>query len=1397
MATTTVTVDQGGAGFAANEDLSVKKVDPEGRCDEAGVTVGMYVVEFQGSALAPGTTWATLRQMVKGAERPWSFVFSACPPGSVNVEVGGDGGAGFAANEDLTLRKVDPGKACDDAGVKVGMRVYSFQGEVLAADETWSILKAKVKDTPKPWQFTFVSAAEGAGGGAGPVIAEPTGWLSKWMHAPAAIPVPATPAVPAGPSASDEAWRLEKEWVEKAVAAALEKGQQAMAEGDFNGAIQAYVDGQKEDKRNESLAYNLKNAKKLQGDAVVASQEEGKAAIAAADYEKAIVAYKRALEVDLADPRKVGASLKRAETDLATITDSVKVGTAAMESESFVEAINAFKKGAAINNAHEELKKLVKTAVRQGELALVKSAADGDAGRLDVLVKSGHVNVNSTAEASPKCSPIMEAAKNGHLMCVKQLVENGAEVGAADEDGMTAFHYSCASGHDDCVDALLGYDCNVTAKTSSEETGFDLATKAGHTSVLSVMQTAMIAEAKAGALDKMRKYLDTGVDVDTRASENGSTAVMQAAEAGKVACVQDLLAREANIGITDSEGMSALLYSAKGGSAGAVKLLVDAGADVLGADSNGMTAFLTSCAGGQLECAKMLFDAGSDAGAQNNDGETAFSLASSGGHHQVTTKLELELIEATKSGNVSQVTALLNGGADANAVSVVDKGRSVLVLAGAAGSVACVEVFLQNGGLKEKADQEGATAFHVSCAGGHCDCVKALVAAGTDVTASDNGSKTGWALASANGHTEVTRFLELQFLSAGEDNQEALLRSYILGEVDINAKDEGDGGASSAFHICCAKGFAGCVEALVEAGCIVTDKDAEGKTGLDLALSGEHEAVKQVLDHAMVAAAKTGSTERMSNFLDIGVSVDVCHAQSGKTALMESSAGGHDAAVTCLLDRNATHSIADTTGTTALMLAAGAGAANCVTQLVTAGSGLDPSENSGMTAFMFACLSGHTEAVTILTSAGCKIDVKNQKGDTGWTLATKGHWEPVKKVLEGLLLVAAKSLDAPKLEAALAAGVNVDAVSGSGRTALIEVATSGHVELLMGLLGSGAGMEFRDADGTSAFHAACAGGHAGCAETLVKRGCKTSQRDGGSRMPMQHAKENGHNDVVAVLQRMKLVVRVTEDLKFNGDHTRYIVETSIDGDLISTQTHRYSEFDNLRNAMLELQKWKTEVGMFVFPKKASVGALMQRKSAKVVERRVKELSEFMNSTIAIGELRDNDTVRAFIGAPFTKAPVMPPKPPPAKVKAPTAAPAKSAAAGAGGAEPIASGGDAVVRIKIEDGGAGFAANEVLAVKKVNPGEASEQAGVKVGMRVHSFQGEILAHGTTWDDLKGKVKAAPKPWTFVFAGTVRVEVAEGGAGFAANEDLTVKKIDEGKACEQAGVVMGMHVVSPRP
>merc|ERR1711871_1236788 len=196
---------------------------------------------------------------------------------------------------------------------------------------------------------------------------------------------------------------------------------------------------------------------------------------------------------------------------------------------------------------------------------------------------------------------------------------------------------------------------------------------------------------------------------------------------------------------------------------------------------------------------------------------------------------------------------------------------------------------------------------------------------------------------------------------------------------------------------------------------------------------------------------------------------------------------------------------------------------------------------------------------------------------------------------------------------------------------------------------------------------------------------------------------------------------------------------------------------------MSLQKWQNEVRLFPFPKKTSVGAMMSSKSAKTIQQRCQLLSEFLNAVINHGELRDADVVRNFIGAPFVANPVLPPKPAPKK--APATSKSKSASGGSDFVKPPpskASGSNSTVTLKVEDGGAGFTANERLTVTKLNPGQACEAAGVTLGMRVVAFQGEMLPHGTTWAKLKGMVKTADRPWKFGFAGTIRVEVPTGAA-----------------------------------
>merc|ERR1719326_1816457 len=125
----------------------------------------------------------------------------------------------------------------------------------------------------------------------------------------------------------------------------------------------------------------------------------------------------------------------------------------------------------------------------------------------------------------------------------------------------------------------------------------------------------------------------------------------------------------------------------------------------------------------------------------------------------------------------------------------------------------------------------------------------------------------------------------------------------------------------SVFHICCANGSSGCVDALVDAGCSVSCKTADGKTGRDLASAAEHSSVLQSLDRAMIAAAKAGDTERVTEFLDIGVSIDAAHAKTGRTSLMEAANGGHDELHALLLQRQANFELSDKSGATALILA--------------------------------------------------------------------------------------------------------------------------------------------------------------------------------------------------------------------------------------------------------------------------------------------------------------------------------------------------------------------------------------------------------------------------------------------------------------------------------------------
>ncbi|TMW69739.1 hypothetical protein Poli38472_001895 [Pythium oligandrum] len=88
----------------------------------------------------------------------------------------------------------------------------------------------------------------------------------------------------------------------------------------------------------------------------------------------------------------------------------------------------------------------------------------------------------------PDEQKLIEAAKEGNLSKVKELLEEGAEVNALGWYGQTALHYASINGHLDVAGLLLGHEaCEVNASTKGGWTALHFASNNGHLDVVRLL----------------------------------------------------------------------------------------------------------------------------------------------------------------------------------------------------------------------------------------------------------------------------------------------------------------------------------------------------------------------------------------------------------------------------------------------------------------------------------------------------------------------------------------------------------------------------------------------------------------------------------------------------------------------------------------------------------------------------------------------------------------------------------------------------------------------------------------------------------------------------------------------------------------------------------------------
>ncbi|HET6409470.1 MAG TPA: ankyrin repeat domain-containing protein [Chthoniobacteraceae bacterium] len=240
--------------------------------------------------------------------------------------------------------------------------------------------------------------------------------------------------------------------------------------------------------------------------------------------------------------------------------------------------------------------------------------------------------------ASKAQSPLADAAEKLDRAAIRTLIEQHADVNAAQEDGMTALHWAVYLDDLESAKALVEARADVKAANRYGVTPLSLASQNGNASIVKLL-------------------LSGGADPNTTL-RGGETVLMTASRTGRPGPVSELIKRGADVNPKERRGQTALMWAAADGHAEVVELLINAGADVHAElPDSGFTPFFFAVRDGRIDVVRALLKAGVDvnAGMQPRKpngkgprkGTSALILAVENGHFD----LAVELLEAGADPN--------------------------------------------------------------------------------------------------------------------------------------------------------------------------------------------------------------------------------------------------------------------------------------------------------------------------------------------------------------------------------------------------------------------------------------------------------------------------------------------------------------------------------------------------------------------------------------------------------------------------------------------------------------------------------------------------------------------------------------------------------------------------
>jgi ankyrin repeat protein len=303
-------------------------------------------------------------------------------------------------------------------------------------------------------------------------------------------------------------------------------------------------------------------------------------------------------------------------------------------------------------------------------------------------------------------------------------------------------------------------------------------------------------------------------------------------------------------------------------------------------------------------------------------------------------------------------------------------------------------------------------------------------------------------------------------------------------------------------------------EALLKSGACVSSRDKNGTSVLDYACMYHHHlVVRKLMDMGIDANEARVSNARLTplmladlqdsrTLLDHGARVDDT-GYKGRTALFWADGGKSD----LLLERGANVDFADVDGYTPLIHACSEGMYNTALKMLALHASVNHRSKRGQTAILCSAYKCKLETVLDLVHRGANPHDKSANGAT-------------------FLMGAAANPDVRVFNWAMKLGIDVNARTSSGTTALIKAAGFGRLEAVKALVAAGANIH-DSWRGTTCLALAAGNPDARVCEWLIRQGLDVNRAGRNGVTALSIAAVGSSVDTVKVLVRAGANINAT------------------------------------------------------------------------------------------------------------------------------------------------------------------------------------------------------------------------------------------------------------------------------